>query len=76
MTTSSLGELRLDAEPIQEATVPAGFPQHLTGAKIWDMASMSKNPGSYVLELTDEDVTSVEQALRHFQGMFYTLAES
>jgi hypothetical protein len=66
---TSLEQPRLDTRPVAIASVPKGFPQRLTGLKLWDRTYLSDNPDTYITHLTDDESIQIERALHHFQGM-------
>ncbi|KAH0543409.1 hypothetical protein FGG08_002267 [Glutinoglossum americanum] len=52
-----------------QSPVPKGFPAKLEGPLAWDGETYQNDPVKYVLNLSANEIQSVDKALRHFQGL-------
>ncbi len=50
--------------------LPSGFPKQLAGLALW---SKNVEEQDYVYHLTENDIVSIESALKHFQGVSSTI---
>ncbi|KAE8443232.1 hypothetical protein EG329_002100 [Mollisiaceae sp. DMI_Dod_QoI] len=50
-------------------TVPTGFPANLHGPLAWDGETYQNHAEKYVILLSEEEIESVDKALRHFQSL-------
>lgn len=48
--------------------VPDGFPSRYTGERVWTGAEMADRQDEWIIQLSEQDLNFVHEALHHFQS--------
>lgn len=48
--------------------VPDGFPSRYTGERVWTGAEMTDRQDEWIIQLSEQDLNFVHEALHHFQS--------
>ncbi len=60
-------KLRLQSEPLDQITLPSGFPQQLKSDMVWEGEGLA-DKFDWTFELTAEHIEELNKALAHFKG--------
>jgi len=58
----------IDSPQTPTTRVPDGFPSVLEGPLIWEGKDFASDPGQYIYELSQEEISELEKAIAYFKG--------